>query len=168
MAKLPGPIELEICELAGIWRETGNPAAAWRCFVLARENGFPVPAVIDAEIMRFAQAITAPLASDRSTITARTVAEAWEITKGRKPAPELRNYRRDLDLYFEYWRWRRTSHRKTPTGWIDVPGLSHGDAICKLVSKLGKSPKTIEGVMTRFSKEYGDGDPNENPAFREP
>src|SRR6478735_5235196 len=123
MAKLPGPIEDEIGELSSIFAETGNPAAAWQAFVLARDHGFPVPANIEAEITRFAQAVTAPLAGDRGAITARTVAEAWGITKGRKPAPELRNYRRDLDFYFEYWRWRRTSHHKSPAGWIDVPGL---------------------------------------------
>jgi hypothetical protein len=168
MAELPGPIEDEIWDLAGIFAETGNPAAAWQAFTLARAHGFSVPANVDAEIVRFAQAVTAPLAGDRGSITADTIAEAWGITKGRKPAPELRKFRRDLDLYFEYWRLRRTKHRKTSAGWIDVPGLSRIDAIAKLVDQHNKSPKTIEEIMARFSKEYGDGDPLQNPAFREP
>ncbi|GEC16503.1 hypothetical protein [Nitrobacter winogradskyi] len=168
MAKLPGPIEDEIDELASIFGETGNPAAAWQAFALAREHGFAVPANVDAEIARFAQAVTAPLDGDRGPITSRSVAEAWGITQGRKPAPELRNYRRDLDLYFEYWRLRRTKHRKTSAGWIDVPGLSRNEAIAKLVDLHHKSPKTIEEIMTRFFKEYGDGDPLKNLASREP
>lgn len=169
MAKLPSPIEDEIGELTGIFAETGNPAAAWRCFVLARENGLPVPEAIDAEIVRFAQAVVAPLGEDRGSITQKSVAAAWGITKGRKPAPELRVYRRDADIYFDYWRLRSMSHRRTPTGcWIDTPGLPHGEAISKLVLRWNKSPKTIEEIMTRLLKEYGDNNPYENLASGEP
>jgi hypothetical protein len=169
MAKLPGPIELEVSDLASIWRDTGNPAAAWRCFALARENNLPVPAAVDAEIMRFAQAVTAPLADDRGSITAGTVAESWGITRGRKPAPELRNTLREFDLYFSYWNFRRMTHRKDGDGqWIDIPGKPHGEAVSALVNKFDKSPKTIEGILTDLFKRHGPDDPWENPAFRDP
>lgn len=169
MAKLPSPIELEISALAGIFGETGNPAAAWRCFALARDNSLPVPEDIDAEIVRFAQAVTAPLADKKGSITQKSVAAAWGITKGRKPAPELRVYRRDIDIYFDYWRLRCMSHRRSPTEyWIDTPGLPHGEAISKLVLRWNKSPKTIEEIMTRLFKEYGDGNPYENLTCGDP
>lgn len=152
MAKLPDPIELEISELAGIWRGTKNPAAAWRCFVLARENGLPVPEVIDAEIMRFAQAVTEPLESDRGTITAGTVAKAWGVAKGQKPAPQLRNARRDVAIWLEYWELRRG-------GVSPDAGLSRSDAISTLVKKHDKSPELIGGILDHFAKEYAPGDP---------
>ncbi len=169
MAKLPGPIELEISELAGIWREHGNPAAAWRCFVLAREHGFPVPEVIDAEIMRFAQAVTAPLADKKDTITQKSVAAAWGIAAGRKPAPELRNTRRDTEMYFEYWDLRRTVGRKTPTGEvIIVEGLSRTDAILALAAKHNMPPKTVEAFLTTLSRNTGRATRSKTPHFATP
>jgi hypothetical protein len=152
MAKFPSPIEVEISKLAGIWRETENPAAAWKCFALARENGLPVPEVIDAEIVRFAQAVTAPLANDRDTITAGTVTAAWGLAKGFKPAPELRNARRDVEVWLEYWELRRG-------GVSPDAGLARNDAISTLADKRNMSPKTIEGILDHFAKEYGPDDP---------
>jgi hypothetical protein len=81
---------------------------------------------------------------------------------------ELRNTRRDIELYFEYWDLRRTVSRRTPTGSEVVDGLSRNEAIAKLVDLHHKSPKTIEGVVDHYAKKYGPGDPLENPAFREP
>jgi hypothetical protein len=151
MALLPGPIEDEIWELAGIFAESHNPAAAWLAFALAREHGFSVPANVDAEITRFAQAVIAPLADKEGSITARTITEAWGIDRGRKPGMELRGARRDLGIYFEYWDLRRTVSRRTPTGSEVIEGLSRSGAIAKLVERHNKSPKTIEGVVDDFA-----------------
>jgi hypothetical protein len=160
MAKLPGPIELEISELAGIFADTENPAAAWRAFALARQNNLPVPPNVDAEIVRFADAVTAPLETDRDTITEKTLTAAWGLKVGFKPAPELRNARRDWDVWLYYWELRR--------GGVDPePGVGRDAAIAETALKFGKSPKTIEGILTYFTTKYGDGDPFENPAFRE-
>jgi hypothetical protein len=160
MAKLPDPIELEISELAGIWRGTKNPAAAWRCFVLARENGLPVPEVVDAEIMRFAQAVTEPLSVKGGSITQKSVAAAWGVAgQGGKPASELRNARRDPEIWLEYWELRRGGvHPDT--------ALSRNDAISELVNRLNLSPKTIEGILTAFNAKYGPNDPFDEPPFR--
>jgi hypothetical protein len=161
MAKFPGPIEVEISELAGIWREHRNPAAAWRCFALAREHGFSVPQDIDAEIVRFAQDVTAPLAGDRGSITQKSVAAAWGIDRGRKPAPELRGQRRDVEIWLEYWELRRG-------GVHPDKAMPRGEAIGTLVNRYKKSPKTIEEILAAFSEKYGPDDPFQNPIFREP
>lgn len=153
MTKLPGPVELEISELAGIFAETRNPAAAWRAFALARRHDLPVPLAVGAEVVRFAEAVVAPLESDRGSITAASIAEAWGLSRGKKPAPGLRNIRRDFDVWLEFWELRRG-------------GMARGDAIGRLVVKHNRSPQLIEGILTRFAKRYGDGDPFENPDFR--
>src|SRR6188508_3412659 len=40
-----------------IFERSGDPAAAWGAFCLARRHGFDLPAAIDAEVDRFAGAI---------------------------------------------------------------------------------------------------------------
>jgi hypothetical protein len=160
MARLPDPIELEISELAGIFDDTGNPAAAWRAFTLARQHNLPVPASIDAEIVRFAEAVTAPLENGKDTITAASVANAWGIAHGRKPAPELRNARRNIDIWIEYWELRR--------GGVDPDtALGRDDAIARLVLRYNKTPKLIEGILTAQFEKHGPNDPFAPPAFRE-
>ncbi|MBB1089796.1 hypothetical protein HUU61_00690 [Rhodopseudomonas palustris] len=160
MAKLPSPIELEISELAGVFADTKNPAAAWRAFVLARRHGLPVPACVDTEIVRFAEAVTAPLETDRDTITAGTVAAAWGIVKGQKPAPQLRNTRRNLDIWLAYWEKRRGGvHPET--------ALPRDKAIAALVKERHLSWDSIEGILTEVTKLYGDEDPVGNSRFSE-
>lgn len=151
MAKLPDAIDLEISELAGIWRDTTNPLAAWRCFVIARQNSRVVPAVIDAEIFRFAETVIAPAGG---SVTQKTVAEAWGIATGRKPVMELRNTQRDIAIYLDFWEMRRD-------------GKTRAEAIAALILAHNKTDKTIEGVLNRFSEMHGPGDPFDNPAFRE-
>lgn len=156
MAKLPTPIEYELMGLAHIWERTGNPAAAWRAFHLACANGVAVPSPVMAEVERFAEAVTAPLVEKGGSITKDSVAAAWGISRGRKPAPELRSELRDLDIYFAYWDFRRGLTIRT-----EGHPLDHGDALKALSEKFAKDIKTIEGIMTALFVAHGNDDPYE-------
>lgn len=155
MAKLPSPVEYEIIELTHIWERTGNPAAVWRAFHLASAHGVVVPPAVMAEVKRFAEAVTAPLAEKGGSITKDTVAAAWGIKRGRKPAPELRSELRASDIYIAYWQFRRGLYAD------DGHPLDHGKALEALSEKFALEFKTIEEVMTAQFAAHGADDPYE-------
>lgn len=160
MAKLPTPIEYEIMELTHIWKGTGNPAAAWRAFHLARSNRIEVPAPVAAEIDRFAEAVTAPLNTDRDTITKDSVAVAWGIKKGHKPAMELRGDLRDLEIYMAFWQFRR-GERTTRSDYRELGQMDRGEALAAVAADFGMSQKTAEEILTGQFETEGRDDPYE-------
>lgn len=49
----------EIALMADLFKQTRDPACAWRAFSLARQHSIELPAIIDAEVDRFAAAVGA-------------------------------------------------------------------------------------------------------------
>lgn len=105
-----GPAELRRWER--VWETTGNVAAAWRCFRLARAWGLPVPLSVLAELDRVAAAIEAEVERVRAQEADATVrgkpaglrreTMARVITRsGRgsgEPAAELIRWERDFAI----------------------------------------------------------------------
>jgi hypothetical protein len=114
-----------------------------------------VPDEIALEIKRFAEAVVAPMTQPKGSITQKSVASAWGITRGRKPVAELRNRQRAWAIYLEYWELRRGSDSPNSS----LRGVSHGEAMKTLVEKHNKSPKLLEGIMTEIFATEGKEDP---------
>lgn len=117
MADLSSPMldaKYEVAHLTRYFEQSGNVAAAWRCWHLARKWGFPVPAVVDAEIDRFAAAIAgvtdAALAGNaESRLDSKTVARLWgAAARGKEdPAKALCAWDRDLDVAVDVYLKRK-------------------------------------------------------------
>lgn len=144
MAPLPSENALELNELAGIFFETKNPAAAWLAFHLARQYDLPVPDIVSAEIDRFAAEISAPLirawnGDGRATITTKEITNAWGCGRGSRFAQTLRLSRRAAQIVVEYWQKITAGVRPT-------------DAIGALADAHHLSDKAIEELLTAARK----------------
>lgn len=130
-------------ELASIFRETQNPAAAWLAFHLAKENNLPVPDIVAAEIDRFAAEVSKPLLAawngdQLAKITTKGITEAWGSGRGMKPAQDLRRSRRDGSIVAHYW--DKTNE------------ASANDAKAAVMKDYNLSDKSIEQLLTTARK----------------
>ncbi|WP_038935953.1 hypothetical protein [Bradyrhizobium japonicum] len=144
MAQLPSPPELELSELAGIFHETRNPAAAWLAFHLAKKHDLPVPEIVANEIERFAAEVSKPLLAawngdGRAKITTKDITTAWGCGRGAKLAQALRLSRRAASIVGEYW------------GKI-TSGVRPTDALGALMDDHNLSDKAIEEILTAARK----------------
>lgn len=149
MARLKDPVReaaYRVGHLAACFRQTGNVAAAWACWHLARAHGLTVPDVIAAEIDRFAAAISgivdAPGAGKPGmTLDNRTVARLWSGERGgrgkKEPAGELAEWRRDSDIAADVWR-RRDG------------GETEASAVASVAKARDKGESLVRAAVRRF------------------
>lgn len=106
MAPLPDLIDSEIASLTNYFETTGNVAAAWRVFHLAREYGRLIPDSVAAEIDRFAagiahvaeQAMLAELDAHPLYFTPERLGALWRGDAGQSPVGALQRDWRDAKI----------------------------------------------------------------------
>lgn len=147
MAELFNPksaVEYHLKHLTEFFRESGNVAAAWRGWHIARKWGFDVPEIIAAEVDRFATAIAEitdrALAGDkRASLDSETVAMIWAGNKrakdgtrrGKKePAGELYEWNRNLDVIVDVYLKRKS-------------GMSASDAYRSTATEMGMGEDNV-------------------------
>lgn len=109
MAPLPSLIDSEIASLTEYFNRTGNVAAAWRVYSLARQHDRPTPGSVLAEIDRFAAGIAevayqAMLASPSDTplyFTPEKLGTLWRGDGGQNPVGALQRDWRDMSIGVE-------------------------------------------------------------------
>lgn len=112
MARLPDLVAEEIDHLTSYFESTGNVAAAWRVFSLARKTGRSVPAPVAAEIDRFADGVASVAGRAMQAtpndgplyFTPEKLGALWRGDGGQNPADTLRRDWRDMQIGFEVGR----------------------------------------------------------------
>lgn len=98
----------EILDLTDFFEKTGNRAAAWRAYSLARKHSRPVPDVIQAEVDRFAEcvslvaakAIQAEVGATPVRFRPEELGQAWRGDGGENPVRALQDEWRDYQIYW--------------------------------------------------------------------
>lgn len=149
MAKLydpEGAARARVAHLADLYRDTGNVAAAWTCWHVARAHGLPVPQAVAAEIDRFAQAIAGVIesatAGDRDArLDGRTIARLWAGEAGgrgkNEPAGAVADWQRDLAASVDVIR-RRDG------------GETEASAVTSVAHARGMSESAVRAAVRRF------------------
>lgn len=144
MTKFPNKSEVELSELVAVFHQFKNPGAAWAAFHLATTQGLPIPALVAAEIARFAARVAEPLLSAWNgdkyvTLTETDIGAAWGIRPGTEFAQSLRKGRRSAEIAFEYS--KLLNDKMSPTV-----------AKQAIAEKFNLSVKSIENALTAARK----------------
>lgn len=142
--------ESRVGHLATFFLQTGNVAAAWACWHMARTHGLPVPDVVAAEVDRFAAAIAgvvdSAIAGDHDArLDGRTVARLWGgegSGRGRnEPAGGVADWERDIAIM------------------LDVLSLRDGGATeASAVSSVADARRTSESLVRAAVRRYRPSD----------
>ena len=108
MTTLPDLIGSEIADMTEFFKRTGNPAAAWRAYNLARQHSRAVPNLIQAEVDRFAacvsavaeKAIQAEVGAPPVRFRSEELGQAWRGDCGGNPIGSLQDEWRDYQIFW--------------------------------------------------------------------
>ena len=150
-------VRSRVSHLAGLYRETGNVAAAWTSFHVARSYGIPVPDAVAAEVERFAAAIAgvvdSAMAGDRDArLDSRTVARLWAgETAGRgknEPAGSVAEWQRDIAAAVDVIRTRNG-------------GATEASAVVSVADARNMSESAVRTAVRRFQPNDEDLSPKD-------
>lgn len=102
MAELPDLIGNEIADLTAYFEKTGNVAAAWRAYSLAQTYVRPIPAVLQAEVDRFAACVSEAAGRAIQTeidLYGETIIQKKDDPKNKPPPRTYPHHFRDQELY---------------------------------------------------------------------
>ncbi|ABD08003.1 hypothetical protein RPB_3307 [Rhodopseudomonas palustris HaA2] len=139
----------EIENLTDYFNRTSNPAAAWRVFSLCRKTDRPVPAVITAEIDRFAegvadaaeQAMMAEVGAKPVQFRPAELGKLWRGPCKGNPVGAMQDEWRDYQIY---WAVRGLVNNGTKVG-------DAQEAVAKRKG-VGLSKDTVDRIWKRHNR----------------
>ncbi|WP_316233388.1 hypothetical protein [Bradyrhizobium sp. SZCCHNPS2010] len=145
----------DLDRLSALFEETGNPAAAWLCWQLARKWQMPAPQAVAEEINRFADrlaalAIEALDGNARTVIDANAVASLWHVSpkasKGKTRrgatglAEQLRLWDRDITVALRVHELRSRMPKK--------------DALDVVSREMGIGSDNVNRIAEKYRRDF--------------
>ncbi len=123
-----------------IFERSGDPAAAWGAFCLARRHGFDLPAAIDAEVDRFAGAIEF---NAFRLLTKLGTHDNKEVSLDNETVGKLWKGKRNRNAGGAIFRTHRSSALAIAVARLCIGGTPKTKAVAKVAEDHGTNKTTV-------------------------
>lgn len=151
-----GMMQGDLVRLSNLFKDTGNPAAAWLCWHLAQKWQMPAPQEVANEINRFAEKIGAlaikALDGDSETvISAEVVAPFWDTSPKRAKDGSRRG---STSIAEQLLLWERDSALALRIYELRKGGLTKDEAVEKACEKTGISFDNADRIAKKYRNDF--------------
>ena len=146
----------DLVRLSDLFKDTGNPAAAWLCWHLAQKWQMPAPQPVADEINRFAEkigtlAIKALDGDPETVISTEVVAPFWDTSPKRAKDGSRRG---STSIAEQLLLWERDSALALRVYELRKDGLTKDAAVEKAREETGISFDNADRIAKKYRKDF--------------